>query len=98
MRRPKSTIPNSRMMRIGAISENSTIACDRWGSSRQCLNRSAISVTAHRHMRVRDDVDRVAEDARQHAGGKAEAHDQDHVHVRAPVAGIYGRGGQVETG
>src|SRR5256712_5553519 len=97
MSRPKSTIPNSRTMRIGAISENSTIPCDRCGSRRQAASSSRTSVTADRHVRVRDDVDRVAEDALHEARGEPKAHDKNHVYVGAFETVIGRRPGKVET-
>src|SRR5712691_7013936 len=89
IRRPKSTMPNNRRMRMGAISANSTIPCER------CLSRgrrieSLISVATDRHMRVGDDVDRIAQHALQKTRRETEAHDQDHVHVGALVA-VVGR-------
>src|SRR5206468_10303309 len=97
MSRPKSTIPNSRTMRIGAISENSTIPCDRFGSRRQAASSSRTSVTADRHVRVRVDVDRVAEYALPETRGEPKAHDKNHVHVGAVRTVIGRHRGKVNT-
>src|SRR4051794_38435878 len=90
-------IPKSKTMRIGAINENSTMPWERCGFSRQCAKSSGISVAAHRHVGVGDDVYRVPEHARQKAGGKPEAHDQDHVHVGSPHAVVRGWRREVEA-
>src|SRR5712692_12074147 len=89
-------MPNSRMSRIGAIRANSTIPCER------CMSRGGrsgllMSVATDRHMRVANDMDRVAEHALEKARREAEAHDEDDVHVGTLVAVVGRCGGQVEA-
>src|SRR5256885_5544731 len=96
MRRPKSTMPNNRIRRIGAMSANSTIPCElcRLGSRRFTVLKS---VAAYRHMRVRDDVDRVAKHALEKSRCESEAHDENHIHVGALVAVVGRRRRQIEA-
>src|SRR5579864_7579582 len=80
MTRPKSTIPNRSNKRTGATIANSTIDCERWPRG------PVISVTTHGHVRVGHDVDRAAKQPVQKSRSKAEAHQQNDVHVGRVVA------------
>src|ERR1043165_8728116 len=95
---PKSTIAKMRTTRIGAIRQNSTIACERCRSCCGLAVEAAISVAANCHVRVGHDVDRVAEEPRHEARYEPEVHDEDDVHVGALEAVVGGRGRQVESG
>src|SRR5260370_17780607 len=87
MTRPKSTTPNRSRSSTGATRANSTMPCERWLST---------SVAPNRHVSVGHQVNRAAQHSLEKPGDKAEAHDQDHVHVGAPVAGVGWRAREVQ--